>query len=375
MAGTIRGRIECLGTEANEFLNSGVVFKNLYEVLNAHPQTTRIALQYGSGATGLDYPGEANPLGNGAFAVFRWDSTGTRTFDYYQFIGVAGVNSGAAPSTFGVQVDGVNGSSSSGYVYSSIAYGVGGDGNPWNGSENTDGTDTVGSPLWANPGGGGTNVQVCPASNSTSGSDGVNKNNCIVVYIEGAAASNVRHNIVCDDDVCVVTCDAGDNGSYSIGVLGKFTPNLGISPYPAPLSCWKRGDTSQPSFGTDLGELISGVTDPDTSLATWQAASLYLVAPTDILSTSFFPNAAGGLFDTFPLGHASDEAGVKGFRGEQTFVQATFGVPTGDTDTALELFTSGTATTNQNKEISPWDGTTTPGTGLTKQGVSFTRTP
>lgn len=374
MAGTFRGKVECLAAEANEFLNSGVVFKNAFDVLEAHPQTTRIALSHGTGS-GTDYPGEANPFGNGAFGCWRFDSTGSRAFDWYLFVSAAGITSGVTPSSLGLQADGANGSSSSGYVLCSAAVGVGGDGNPWNGTENNDGTDTIGTPLWANPGGGGTNVQVVPASNSTSGADGTNRNNCIVAFIEGTPGNDARHNIVCDDDTFVLTADAGDNGSVAIAVLGAFDANPGLASYPAPIFCFKRDDTASPSIGTDLGPDESGVSTPDQTVATWQAGSVVLVGPTDIFSSAFYPNSAEGLFDSFAVGLATDEISIKGYRGQSEFIQLTFGVPALDTDTAQNLFVSGTATTNQVKEVSPWDGATTPGTGVTKQGTDFTRTP
>lgn len=372
MAGTYRGRIDCLINEADEFLNAGVAFKNAYDVLQAHPTTTRIALGYGAG-TGTDYPGGANPFGNGAFCVYRFDTAGARTFPFYVFLGVSGVTSGAAASSFNAQVDGGNGSASVGQVYVSAAVGVGGDENPWNGTENNDGTDTVPTTFWAAPGGGGTNVQALPASNSTSGNDGTNKNNCLL-WFDQTSPGQAAMSVVCDDDGMTLLSDPGNTGAWIFVHLGYFTPNQGLASYPAPLVAWKRAAGSTVNLSSAQSQDLSGVTDPDQTVGTWEAAPVRLTTY-DLLSSTYLPNDAESTFDAYAIGIASAETTVAGFRGETRFAQVTYGIAAGDTDLGQDLFVSGPGTTASVKELTPWDGATTPGTTATRAGVDFTRVP
>lgn len=374
MAGTLRGRIEALINETDEHEQAAAILTNIYEVLDAHPQTTLISLGYGSGGTGTDYPGGANPFGDDAHFVFRFDTHGGRSWPFFVYVTVGSVSGFGAASD--VQGDGSAPSSGSGQVFVSAAIGIGGDENPWNGTENADGTDTKPATPWANPGGGGTNVMVVPASNSDSGSDGTNKNNCLLVYNESTAGSAARYHIVADDDAIVFAWSQGDTGDYQVVFFGAITANPGLASYPTPFACWKTtAQTQEVQLSTPYTDDNSGVTDPDTSEANWQASRVQLIGPVQIFEAPYMPNDAEGLFDSFPLGFASDQSGNAGYRGETSFVLTTWGVAAQDTDVAQELFIAGPSSATNNKPVIPWDGATTPGSGVARTGTDFTRTP
>ena len=101
----------------------------------------RIALYYGSGASGTGFTGDTNPFGENAFAVYKYLATAStkRTFDFYVMITWADQNA----------LQGVNFGSPDGI---GIAMAVCEDGtsSPWNGTTNNDGTDTKGTPIWDN---------------------------------------------------------------------------------------------------------------------------------------------------------------------------------------------------------------------------------
>lgn len=367
MAGTIRGRIESLVNEADEHLNAGVIFKNVYDVLSSHPNTTLISLGYGGG-TGTDYPDGANPFGDNAHFVFRFDSAAT---PWYLFCTVGGISSAVAASN--VQVDGSTPFSSNATVCVSAAVGIGGDENPWNGTESADGTDTKPTQLWADPGGGGTNVQVVPASNSDSGSDGSNKNNCLGLYGESSPGQTVRYQIVCDDDTIAFIWDERDNGTWEYTVLGTLDDSPHLASYDKPLFGFT--DTAPPAMNSSLGVDYSGATHPDDTVLTWQGLEIEPLQNTSLHNADYYPDDFGARYPLFPLCFGSVTTGNQGYLGETSFVRVGYSIPSGDTDTALEFAAFGTLTTNQVVYLFPWDGATTPGTGTTRAGVDFTRVP
>ncbi|GAG06296.1 unnamed protein product, partial [marine sediment metagenome] len=80
MSGTIRGVIDGYTDETTEFRDGSNIFKVWFDAIEAHPNTTRIALQYGSSGTGTNWWDGVNPSGTNAFAVWSMAATAARPY-------------------------------------------------------------------------------------------------------------------------------------------------------------------------------------------------------------------------------------------------------------------------------------------------------
>lgn len=364
MSGTYRGTIDCLLAESDEFNNAFVAYKHLYDLLAGHPGTTLIA-RHGDIP---DYPDGANPPVAQDFAVFRFDTHAGRDHDFYVMIKVGGSGSAIA----GVVINGNAPSSNNGQVFITAAIGVGGDTNPWQGTTNADGTDTHPTQLWDAPS-AGTNVQVVPASNRDSGSDGTNKNNGIYAFDQNSPG-DIRWSVVCDDDSIHIAFDDGDSGVFEYSSIGVLTPNVGIDWDTAPLYALYDSTASfSGNATTAYSEDIAGLAHPDGAEVTYSALPISVYGP-ELADTRFYPNSLSSDFDHFAPHVAAIATGNHGYAGQLPNVRATFNWPTNDNDTNIEFISLGASTTAQDKILFPWDGATTPQTSG-RAGVSFTRTP
>ena len=128
-------------------------------------------------------------------------------------------------------------------------------GNPWNGTSNDDGADTLGSPLWTD--GGSSTVYVFPRSNATGGSHVTNKNNCCPWFNSISSNSFSRAHFMASEDGILIVCDANssaEDGVYSYHFyLGRYTPRTGLESIltlPYAMIANSGADNGFPSLGT-----------------------------------------------------------------------------------------------------------------------------
>lgn len=382
MAGKKRMKIEQIVMESSASTADGdnglaasTIFKNLFDFLEAHPGTTRIALGYGTGGTGTDYHDGANPFGEQAFAVFRWDTNANRTWEWYQFIGVGNLGSFASLPW---RTGGGAATTSYGYVVTSAAVGIGGTGTPWGGTTNNDGTDTIPSPttdMWVVPSGGGTNVKVIPSSNSTSGSGAAeDQNEVLDVFFESSDGYGHRAHFWADDDsIAMAIVERDDTADHRFTMIGRVDAvSDGLS-------------HNNPLFGfTLLGgysgaeeifqDYDGGVTAVDDAEASWQAAPLRIEGPAHLDNTIFQPNRQTGKYGAFPIEVLADTTGEYAYIGTHTDLVrlcTKLAARTVNSDKTRIVIGEQSPANNINYVL-PWDGTTAPDSGTTRAGVDYT---
>ena len=357
---------------------SSEIFKTLFDFLEAHPGTTRIALYYGdtgAGAfgTGTDYHDGAAPFGDDAFAVWRFDTNGGRAWPFYIMVSCPSAENGKASGE--LQKEGANTTSSSGYVIVSACVGVGGDENPWNGSENDDGTDTTGTPVWANPGGGGTNYHPMPASNrATSGSDAATGNNGLEIYFLSAPVAATRFHFLADDDNFVWVADMSDNNStVRVGHIGIYEPPSHLTP-DRPFVAFRA--TMEWAEITTYGPETGGIANPDSTDLDPSVVRLDLGWDATQFTTALQPSEVGDTPDSYVPQRVQImndlDVGFRGFYGHlPTLIEACHNIPAGDVDAALERVAIGQNVATLKALVQMGDGSTTPGTGTTRAGTAF----
>lgn len=373
MAGTARGRFgiyfntTALGETEGEM--GSVLFKNLFEVLEAHPNTTRIALQYGEAApgdfnnpgTGTDFWDGTNSFGRNAFAVYRWESNVNRTFHYHMLIQWADFdNFGIAPGNPG-SLDDQNGDD----VSVGIAIAVGdGDNDPWNGTVVNDGTDTKGDPVWKVPT-SGTVTHVLPRSNNNTGSRATSREDTVSLYTNNVT-DTFRGHIIADDDNLYWAWDDGVEGNFNqVGYSGLYVPRSGLS-VTWPLICIRA--TSWPISQTTRSEGVITPLDGVRSF-TWAVideAANQVQAPNKVLSPT--EN------DASPWTIFADEAGVgaTGYLGTIEEWPIVWRVPNETTNAAATKAAIGFNGYTDKKVLMPWDGASHPKTlDRGRSGTSF----
>ena len=168
-------------------------FKNIYEVMMAHPSASIVSLYYGQSApNGTGYFGEPNPFTNGAFFVVKMPANAGRDFDYYwlcQYAHVAVTGSGS-PSTW-IGTANNPGTPAIGFSLCAVS---GSSANPWNGGLVASGSDAKGTPVWnVSPG----TALVLPASNNPGGTHATNRDNLAFI---STFTRKTRTHFACDDD-------------------------------------------------------------------------------------------------------------------------------------------------------------------------------
>lgn len=377
MAGTVRMKIEQAlnGEGANGKQKAAQeMWKNLFDFLEAHPGCTRIALGYGSGGTGTDYHDGANPTGDLPFAVYRFDTNGGRSWPWYLFIG-----SGNAPGTSSNfnewRPGGTNSIGSYGWLVVSAAVGVGGDENPWGGTTNNDGTDTIPSPtsdLWTTPS-GGTNVKIIPASNSSNGSGSAEDNNEVIdLYGESSDDYVARAHFFADDDSIVLAVRDRPSLDWHVCYMGVIdVPNPSLS-HPNPLVGFVV-ETWNSSAEDDIVDYEGGVLHSDDAEAAWEATEVGWQVSNFVTVEEYHPNQQSGERGSYALDIISRTTGHRGFMGAvTTLVRAIAVAPPGVTNNdRTKVVLGGYNFATLINFVLPWDGTTEPDTGTTRAGIDF----
>ena len=375
MTGTARGTIDCQHSETLDHRRAQECFVNLYALLNAHPNLTRKALYYGDTdpSTGADGNGTgywdavSNSFGEGAFAVFTWGTTASRTWTYDMLIQL---NTGTNPANANpMLVFGGSPSTGTGYVAVSVAVGVGGDLDPWNGTTADDGTDSKSSPVWDVPGGGGTSVIVLPASNATDGTDGTNRENMGGISFTGGTVDTVS--IIADDDVLVMMKDtSSDNDIDSVTIIAPFVPTGAIT-WSNPLVFFSGGATAFPDTTAQTRD-NAGISMNDANVAIGQEAKSLEYGTLPFLLSDEVPGEISGAQIDGPIFIGSDEAGARELAGTMfDSVTCSRNLTGVNTNLALTRVLFASNSPNNRVLVAPWDGVTVPGTTGTRGGVTF----
>lgn len=224
MAGTVRGKIECLISTGNAFNQGQNVFTSIYRFLKTQLEpagvVTEIARHGGlsSTAANVNYHDEADPFLTNAWFVFRFNTNGGRTWPWYLLVQWARGDTsdfGQSPGSPGLILNSsaapAPGESIVGYQ---CAVGIGGDQNPWNGT--TGAQATKGSPVWRVPANGGTNVAVFPRSNSADWLHGIRAKGQIVA-VAGSQLVDGETFTIGDGLTTVKVFEFDTNGSVTPG--------------------------------------------------------------------------------------------------------------------------------------------------------------
>jgi len=418
VSGLIRGRVECVvpGIAVNLAwqVNAQACFKVLYDFFTSHPNYSLVASYYGvtsplvfnsptgGSGTGTGFWDEAHSFGFNAFFVVRAKATAARPFDVYHLFQWGGPTNYGAPS-FGSStgttalIMGNNGSSGqAAYLGHQAAIGIGGtggsalspgNGNPWKGTTNANGTDTkpASTSIWGAPAGGGTGVIVFPRScDSNWGSFRTQAQNCgQIMNWAGASGQQTRWHVVADDDSFVIAIDFSDQGLYCMSYSGIYQPRTSIS-VAYPYLVIDTADalpfvyTAESIYGDVAGTATrqGGIVQALTGSVAGLQLDHYSSFATDV---NFWPNRqfATPTFDQLdvPVGiyEPSPGGSYSGMLGQIDFFREMYNVPTNAVSTDYSrIFVGGTAVATTKYAI-PWDSQnkTVPRSGYQRQGVSF----
>jgi hypothetical protein len=386
MAGQIRGKIECFLNEGNGNNNAQSLFKALYDFFATHPKAALVARQAGSGRAAGDtgYYDSATPFGDNAWFVVKMARTdtdvpaGPRAFDYYVLFQYASNGAGfnSSPGNPGLFL-GSTSTFSTGKVGIAVAIGVGGDENPWNGAGSL-GANTKGTPVWKVPA-GGTQVHVLPRSNNAGGSQATNRENTAAIMSQSfGSGPKARAHVVADDDSFLITVDNDDDNTYQATYVGMLTSRQGLT-LPFPLIMISDNGILPFAMNSIYGDAAGssgqqgGAIHRDNAIGVRQ---LYLERLNILVNTSVLqPNRlfATPEFDEFPIACALNETPHHGFLGQVEFVREVGNIATHDTSSDKKRCIVGTSTVPSVKLSIPWDGATTPKSGITRQGLDFVR--
>lgn len=389
MSGTLRGVVDIASNQSTEQKTTADIFKAFFDAFEAHPNTTRIALQHGNGGTGDGngtgrWDSGANSFGNNAFAVWRMEPTAARTWPYYftmhcQCAGGNATTWGAAPG------DPVNSyastASSTAYIGFQCAIGIGGDQNPWNGTTNNDGTDyraggtslPLGSDgngqVWRVPASGGTNLLVFPRSNSAGGSYATVKEDMLCIVNHGNP-DNARAHLVMDDDCVAMYWDEDDaSGSLNtVQTFGIFDPHPNMS-HDRPFFQYRAQNVPTTTAAND--QRLGGIATPDSGAA--EPVQKIWAAIRYFQNILWQPNTAfaTGEYDVVPWDLMMHD-GRFGFVGTTTPIfQSCVNVPPNSTNAAFDLAVFGNVTISTAKSVFAWTGVAAPQNSSTREGVPF----
>lgn len=400
MAGTIRGRIDCLtsvassGSAARDAVRSRQeVFRTIWAFLDAHPSCTRIASNYGlsaagtmnpaSNVRGLGYWDEASNLGHSAFGVWRFNNA---FWPWYLFLEFDGADTGN-------NINGAATTATSSGIGIQAAFGVtsgGAAGNPWNGGTANAGADAKGTPRWVAPSGG--SLFVLPRANEASGSFATNRNNSSPLHIvnPNLSGSVVAFGCAADDDSFVAWFDNANANIWHAGGVVRVIPSPGIT-LPRPYAmindtalAWTQVGTSPTVYGltAGTGARDGGILVPSTASGN-NGRSVYIerVAnvnvrtdhnPGNVTGTSLYPewDILVGALET-----AATPSAIAGVLGklDPAMIREVYNVGSMDTPVNLSrAFLGGSVSLTTLKLSVPWNGVTTPRTYASgRAGVSF----
>lgn len=375
MGGTVRGKIECYhyqdgGGDAGRITQE--MFKNLFDFFSAHPtKYTIIASQYNSGGT--DYWDGASPFIDRAWFVVKFLPSVSRTVPWYLMVQYSVRNSSVDTGVSApCRIFGQASDTSNHRLAFVAAVGVGGDYNCWNGTTNANGTDTKGNPVWKTPA-GGTGVYVLNRSCAAGGTYVTKKEDMfgVTMYYATVPVSR-RSQILADDDNFLFINDAGSAFDYIS--FGPYTLRSGLA-FGYPMVGIQMSEQLYGEYASYYGQPASGSTRPGgiAPVVGGDTKSFYLDwFTTMIAQTDLHPNKqfAPPAYDLAPFLLGIRDSPYYGMVGFLDFIRLVYNVPNYDTSTDKSIAFMGTGSASKKLAI-PWDGVTTPGSGLTRAGVNF----
>lgn len=388
MSGNIRGKIECkhVIVAAPPYRIINELFKNLYDFFVAHPNYTLVARHGGTGSAAGDigYWDDGNPFRTKAWFVVKNAATISRPFDYYLLIQHCTYNEDV---NFGVSapcvIRAIDYDMTNARIAISAAIGVGGDANPWNGGGAL-GESTKGTPVWKVPA-GGTQRLVLPRTNNPGGAYDTNKQDASAIWQLTASSNETRTSrsgVVADDDSVFIFFSPADDLAYYVFALTAFTPRPGLTlSYPiVELVNWgaaTRGILPGQTYGGISGSEYYDGGVPHRDFAIAAVRDVYVDMFGAAGGAAHQPNLvfAAPEYDLFPLLLMMNEAPYYGIIGQVELMRLGYNIPSTDTSTDLKTIFLGSSTQADAKNAIPWDGATTPRTGITRAGVTFSRVP
>lgn len=222
-------------------------FKNMFDLLNTATGSgiiTRIAHNTGSNAgtgTGTGYWDQANTFGSNAWALFRFDSTADRSWDWYMLIQLASGsgNFGDAPGNPGL-INGVaeilgSNEGSIGIAAAVMVNSAGSSVSPWNGTTNDDGNDNKGDPVWDTVSAGDV-LNILPRSNSPDGDHASSRENMAEIYNSTTSATILTSHMSISEFGFIMVSSTAVAGTSAITLVGEYTPHRYLSSFiPTPL--------------------------------------------------------------------------------------------------------------------------------------------
>jgi len=398
MAGTVRGRIDCLVTEAsNSILCAQAKFKTIFDFLSSLPGWTRIAWYMGNAGgnipggakRGNDYHDGEAPFGHLAFAVFKVRGTVKTWYCLIQFLdGQSTDPTGAgAPARFAGGGIGYAG------VGIQMAWGYDAEGNelnPWNGSTKNDGTDTKGTDggeVWKVA--EGELLRVLPRSNGMGGKFSPLREdlaNLGTPHHKFAAYLPHRFHLVADDDSLVLLEDYGDSGSVSMTYAGIYVPRAGWNPiYPFLLvhnesnnGLWSVSQSIDSRYGDLYGGtpgMNGGIAIPEGSTLPGVRSLCFDRMEGFAATSSFQPNGVVSDFEEWAIccGVNEQESALHGWLGflDPSLLREAFGMNNNAYKKDKSRVYMGSGLAKRLKYSIPWDGQQVPGTNRTREGISF----
>lgn len=380
MSGTLHGSIEHYITEPI-YGNLRNMFAAVVRYFDGHSQMTRIASQKGSGSGGTGdiagWTGDTNYSGLNAFGVWRWDRVdGAKVYILLQWTDNT-TAFGASPGGPGKIING--------NMYQTIGIQMALDtsgGNPWNGgagNSDNDGLDSKGATVWAANGG---TLVVWPRANGVAGSGVTTKEYCAALVGGSISTTNNRFQILSDDDAIWIAADHGNNGGYnSLFYFGSYTPRSGITPTTNAgyvMICHTGTDTASVPWDTDIGTTAGSagdeggaVVDAADGVKILRASGIY-----GLNNSTQQPNTVSGGYDAMDFflrmqdGSTPAKYGLFG-RIDPDLMSFVYNINTHDTNADKTKVVLGGTTQGLIKWLVRWDGYTTPGSGVTRDGYQF----
>lgn len=379
MSGPIRGSIEHYFAGSGQSTGSAQsVFISCFNFLNDNTGTLgiqRLAYNTGSQNTGMgqfrdmNYYDQTNPAGDNAFACFRFSSASNPYEILIQYTGNAN-SLGTAPGAPALLVGSAPTS-----VFA-IAFGQCLVSSSWNGTTLNNGNDRKGTPVWVS----GSDVAYYPRSNDhrRTGGHAAQKQN--MMGVNSFTNVDYRLHMVADYDNFVMLLDQSADTTYMMWAMLKYVPVVDLTaslPY-----CSFYTQTVPMAVTTVYGAVAGTSTDqggisfPD--LITSGTVSL----GSDRIGTTFFqaaaaqPNRMFGTqrFDEYPLYlgglESPNQVGLAGQHFD--FVREVYNIATHDTNlSGTRAVFGGSLTLATTRYTIPWHSGTTPGTGVSRNGIQF----
>lgn len=376
MAGTLRGLADCKNSTLNAGTNCQEVFKNWFdfmETLVTAGVVTRIALYWGSAGTGTDFHDGTNPFGPNAFVLYKWPSNGGRAADVYQLGRWTDNTALASPG----RIRNVTSWTGGAMGFAWTAAFEAGDvtpANPWSGSTNNDGTDTLGTPVWAAPVGG--SMAHWPSSNGPGYGHQTNKENMVGMFAPLSSSNTLasRYSFWADDDSFFWLFDYGDVLGSEWGFFGRYTQRPGMIANPYNITHLSEdGDiTATQTYGTSGGNQLreGGIYNPRTFKTegcryTFNDNVINAASqPSEMLTPTEFDELS--ILTTFVSGSLT-----KGACGVLEHLAAMYGVVDQDYANDLSRIVVSDPTIVLGAVSLPWNGLYTPRSTSNKGGTPF----